>query len=177
MTLLEPSELAAKERLWMKYVPPAMLVLALLVQIAPAVGQDVPERGLRLPIRVTGNIPVYLELQVTQAQDSGLPLGTRVLTVLVRANSPWVLKAQMMGSMSGGKIEQVGQSGGLLELKPGQATSVPCRVKHFAGEHPVQFRFVPGTEGAGPVDAAGGLRLWLEAVEGASKCSEVVEVH
>ena len=161
----------------MRCAPLAMLALTSVMQIAPALGQEVEERGLRLPIRVTGNIPVYLELQVTQAQDPGLPMGARVLTILVRANSPWVLKAQMMGSRSAGKIEQVGQRGGLLELEPGQATSVPCRVKHFAGEHPVQFRFVPGTVGAGPVGAAGGLRLWLEAVEGAPKRSEEVVVR
>ncbi|MEN6547442.1 MAG: hypothetical protein ABFE07_15525 [Armatimonadia bacterium] len=161
----------------MKYAPPAMLVLALLMQIAPAVGQDVPERGLRLPIRVTGNIPVYLALQVTQVQDCQRTLGARVVTALVRANSPWVLKAQMMGSRSAGKIEQVGQPGGLLELEPGQATSVPCRVKHFAGENLVQFRFVPGTKEDGTEAAAGKLKLWLEAVEGAPKRSEEVAVR
>lgn len=162
----------------MKYVALTVLFLTLVGQLAPAHGQQVPRRGLTLPIRVTGTIPRYLALQATQAPDPQSPLAARVLTVLVRANCPWTLKAETAGVGLPAAIEQVGQSAPPLDLMPGQPATVPCRVGHFAGEHLVQFRLI--SQAAAETGAGGDqvpLRLWLEAAEGAPMRSEVVEVR
>jgi hypothetical protein len=155
----------------MVYPRRALLVASLAMIVSPVFAQtaqserQVTSKPLNSAIQVTATIGAYLNLRVGATTPVVGPDGTATVRVTVMANTPWRLEALLASDREASSLQQLGGTAAPVALTPGQVRAIPCQVPHFAGEHLLQFAWsggVPQWPGTGA--RAGGLQLWLEAV-------------
>ncbi len=149
----------------MRHLLTGFLVIVLGTLAIHVLGQTVDSNGLQLPVRVTGTIPAYIDLQVFKnGADSRSQDNEQTVRMVVRANCPWELKARLVGAASSsGHLQQCDVTAAPVYLKDGQPIAIPCKVKHFAGEQIIQFTWTREAIAAPPGTASEAtLQLWLE---------------
>jgi hypothetical protein len=160
----------------MRHLSVVLSMVALLGGIGCVAGQELERKALRMPVRITATIPRLLDLQVAQPTAGAAGNEVRVVSLFVRANCPWVLRAETIdGGAFAGTLQQFGANTPPAKLTAGTPATIACRVPHFAGEHTLQFALSPADDASSSSSLR--LRLWVESTEGKPLASPSVTMR